>query len=267
MNEEKELPEYMQRYLELAQKERDNSEIRRLDAENKLQELSGFSLKPEQNLVEYQLDLKEELDNIYHLLSGHIINVDKEGNERWDEPNDDRLKIFSLYGVKQIMNIISFYINRNTLLSNYDDETIYWKIKDFGIELSDLIFNKYEHFFHYPTPEDLFEKIITILETKYVEEKIVYINPHLNLCFEEKDLYNKCIQWSREELQSKLRHYPMIILAVVDSVHSAYLRALKGEERDSLRKFMHISQTQMPLNQMAMPKQFSLTKPSTWKNA
>ena len=128
------------------------------------------------------------------------------------------------------MNIVSFYINKNTLLSNFDEETIFWKVKDFGTELADLIFNRYEVFFYYPTPEELYEKYLPIAKRD-------------NANISETELYNKCIQWSREELQSKFRHYPMIILALVDSVHATFLRALNGEERTSLRKQLNIHQS------------------------
>ena len=74
-------------------------------------------------------------------------------------------------------------------------------------------------------------------------EKYLPIAKRDNANISETELYNKCIQWSREELQSKFRHYPMIILALVDSVHATFLRALNGEERTSLRKQLNIHQS------------------------
>ena len=150
------------------------------------------------------------------------------------------------------MNIISFYINRNTLLSNYDVETIKWKIRDFGIEIADLIFMRYEVFFHYPTPEELFELYSPIMKRDY---------PHMT----DEELYLKCLQWSKEELQNKIRHYPMICLSLIDAVHSTYLRALNGEERQSLRKIMHISQSANQTQELFDKKSFSLIRPSTWR--
>lgn len=244
------MDENEQRYIDLLQKQLESEQIRRNSIENQFSQTSDFLPKIDQNLIEYQLDLKEELDRIHHLLSGHVIKKDADGNEYWDEPDDDRLKIFSEYGVKRLMNIIQFYINRNTLLSNYDDETIKWKVRDFGIELADLIFVQYEHFFYYPTPEDLFEKYVDIMHKT-------------NVNISDYELYMKCVQWSKEELQYRVRHYPMIVLSLVDSVHTTYLRALNGEERDSLRKNWHIHENN---TQQINPIQnkFSLLKPSTW---
>lgn len=241
------------RQIALLSKELDSEKLRRMNIENEYNQnqLGGF--KDNQNVIEFQLNLKEELDRIYHLLLGDILVRDGEGNETWQSPEDDRLRIFSQYGVKQIMNIIHFYINKNTLLSNFEEDTILWKVRDFGIELSDLIFNRYEAFFYYPTPEQLFDYYKPICKRN-------------NINITDEELYYKCIMWSKEELQSKLRHYPIIVMSLVDSVHSTYLRALKGEERTSLRKQMNIHQSLVNSypyeeNQQNKP---SLFRPSTW---
>lgn len=68
-------------------------------------------------------------------------------------------------------------------------------------------------------------------------------------------LYRKCLAWSKAELQMKIKHYPMIILAVTDSIHSTMLRALNGQERESLRKYMNIHQS---INTPTFPEQKSM---------
>lgn len=242
------------RQVLLMEKELEEERLRRQTIENQFSRNNNASINEmneNNSMIDTQLDLSEELDRIYHLLKGDIIEYDNEGGERWVSPDDDRLKILSDYGVKQIMNIIHFYINKNTLLSNYNEEIIFWKVRDFGIELSDLLFNRYEAFFYYPSVEDLYEKY-----SKIAMEK--------GLAISEDDLYNKCIQWSKEELQSKLRHYPMIVTALVDSVHSTFLRALNGEERESLRKNWNIHQSFNSNDQGMNSNKFKLLKPSTW---
>ena len=117
---------------------------------------------------------------------------------------DPNLKPFNEFGVQMIMNIMSFYLNRNTILSNYDEKTIEWKILDFGNEIADLIFNRYE------------DMMITI-EQKLDENEIE---------FERR---------VSDHLKGKIKYYPMIIKELVDTVHSAYLRAYRGGERESLR--------------------------------
>lgn len=273
MNEQQEnINPNLQRYMELMQKELDLERTKRMGYENELSNNSSFNPIKEPNLVEYQLDLKEELDRIFHLLSGHIIRINQEGSEMWEEPDDDRLKIFSDYGVKQIMNIISFYVNRNTLMSNYDAETIMWKMRDFGIELADLVFNRYEAFFHYPSPEDLYEDMLKIVE----KNQLAF--PHLIIEHDNGDgtfttqinqleLYKKCVQWSQQELAQKFRHYPMMILALIDTVHSTYNRALMGKERQSLRERLNISQNASTITdqfQQQGQNKFSVLHPKTW---
>jgi len=97
----------------------------------------------EKSMVLDQLDLSEELARIEHLLRGHIIKI-KDGEEYWDEIEDERCPpSLNEYGVRIIMKFISFYLNKNKLLSNYSEEVINRKMEDFSIELADLIFMKY----------------------------------------------------------------------------------------------------------------------------
>jgi hypothetical protein len=91
------------------------------------------------------------------------------------------------------------YLNRNTILSNYDEPTINWKVFDFGNEMADLFYLKYE-------------------------------------AMGLKDL-------------EKRKLYPIIVRELVDIVHSAYLRALNGGERESLHEQRTVSQQETILPQ------------------
>ena len=196
-------------------------------------QMSLFEPMSDDNLIRWQLDLKEDLDRIYHLLRGDQIKEDSEGNVVYVEPENADLKPFNEFGVQMIMNIMSFYLNRNTILSNYDNDTINWKILDFGKCLSDLIFNRYE-------------EMMTTVKTD--DEEIL-----------------------RDHIQKKIKMYPMIVLELVDTVHSAYLRAYHGGERESLRTARTVTQseplgTQNQFQGFSSPKRFKLLSPSTWTN-
>jgi hypothetical protein len=231
LNEKKvmEAFEDQERYSHLLKKQLENEQIKNVDMQNKQMQMSGFSSIRDANIVEFQLDLNAELDRLHHLLSGHYIGFDNNKNEVWIEPDDDRLKIFSDYGVKQIMKILHIYINKNKILSSYDLPTIINRVKCFGIELADLIYLEYEKIFFYPTPEELFFKMKNTIKKEFIT-------------ISEKELYQKCIEWSQEELQSKFRFYYMVCNGLIDSVEDTYRRALNGEERKSLREFATVTQ-------------------------
>ena len=186
-------------------------------------QLSLFGTPSDENLIKWQLDLREDLDRIYHLLKGHVLKEDEKGNIIYVEQEDDNLKPFNETGVQLIMNVMSFYLNRNTILSNYDSETINWKVHDFGVELIDLIFNKYEEM--------------------------------------------------GMDTEEKMKMYPMIVKELVDSIHSAYLRAYNGGERDSLRTARTVTQSMTPSSLQNMPmvgqqqKPFKIYNPLTWGRA
>jgi hypothetical protein len=178
---------------------------------------SIFGNTNEQNLIQYQLDLREELERIDHLLRGHQLKYDTDGSLRWVEATDDSMKPFNDKGVQIIMNIIQFYLNRNTILSNYSEDMINWKMMDLGDELADLIYMKYEEM--------------------------------------------------GMNTSEKRKLYPVIVREIVDCVHSAYLRAMAGGERESLRTARSVVQNDQMNKQEHYPnpkKQFSVFKPTTW---
>lgn len=218
------------------------------------------------NLVQWQLDLTEEKEKIDHLLRGHIIKRLQDGNEYWAEPHDLKLKPLSDYGVEQLMNIINFYLSRNNILSFYDEEQIRTKMLDIGEELADKIFNEYEYFFYIPTIMDLIKRDYKKIHKMRITFKN---NPVLLESFTD-ELYKQYL-FEIEEIRIKnLKNFPMIHQLVTNQIHAAYNRALRGEERESLRKFMHINLSDGIAKKeigypASSPKQkFRLTNPSTW---
>ena len=124
--------------VELALKEEQSRNI-----DNSKVASSMFQGDDNSNLIEWQLEMDNILERIDHLLRGHTLEFDKEGNLTWQEPKDKSMCVFNEYGVQEILRVLSMYLNRNTILSNYDETTINWKVYDLGMEISDLIFTKY----------------------------------------------------------------------------------------------------------------------------
>lgn len=114
------------------------------------QQLSGISTaflgEDTQNLIKWQLDIKGELEEIEHLLKGHRLKRDENGNEHWVEPTDPTEKLLNDKGVQEILKILRMYLNKNTILSNYDQIVIDQRLKQFAERLADLIFMSYEEF-------------------------------------------------------------------------------------------------------------------------
>tara|TARA_R110002033_G_scaffold33711_1_gene71135 strand:+ start:106 stop:807 length:702 start_codon:yes stop_codon:yes gene_type:complete len=233
MNEESE----MNQYLNDMNEQLSESKKREKELGTALQTQMGLLGGEEHdNLIKFQLDLKEDMDRLYHLLKGDRIGYDDNGDIVYLPQEDPDLIPFSDFGVQLIMNVMSFYLNRNTLLSNYDEKTINWKVYDVGIELSDLIFNKYEVMMNTSPSKDPVE--------------------------------------IKEHLREKIKLYPMIIRELVDTIHSAYLRSLHGGERESLRTARTVTQNEplgnmMNTNRSPQPiqRKTRLWNPSTWSGS
>ena len=205
-------------YIKSVRLELDNERLKNQQYEKQMGEQSMFSQGDSSNLIQWQLDLNEELERIDHLLKGDVIRSDDSGNERWVPAENNEHKPFNEHGVQLLLNTISFYLNRNTILSNYDEDMINWKIRDLGEDISDLIFMKYKEM--------------------------------------------------GMDTSEKRKLFPLIVRELIDSIHSAYLRALNGGERDSLRTARHVSQVaQSGEGLTPSPQAFKQKKffqPSTW---
>lgn len=176
-------------------------------------------LQNDDNLIKWQLEVDSILERIEHMLRGDrpkVIN----GSLIFVPPEKVEDRILNEFGIGEVMRILSLYLNRNTILSNYDENTINWKILDLGKELADLFFLKYEAF-------------------------------------------------GLDTLE-KRKLYPMLIKEIIDPVHSAYLRALNGGERESLRMARQINQQETIIppgyNQYGQQVEHkkNIFKPWTW---
>jgi len=106
---------------------------------------SSFNSKNDDNLVKWQIELNDILERAEHVLRGDIPAIER-GKTIWKKnprPQDNTL---NEYGVQEVMKILLLYVNRNTILSYYEDEEIRYKVLDFGKRLNNLIFMKYQEF-------------------------------------------------------------------------------------------------------------------------
>jgi hypothetical protein len=104
---------------------------------------SGFNTRMSDDVARWQLELNDILERAEHILRGDIVKFE-DGNIIWKPRLDPENNNLNDYGVQLIMKILSMYINRNTILSDYEAEEINFKVLDFGKRLNDLIFMKYD---------------------------------------------------------------------------------------------------------------------------
>lgn len=170
-----------------------------------------------QNLIQYQLEVNEILEQVEHFLKGQVVFTNDDGSQYWKDPDDKEQQVLNDKGVQEILRVLRLYLNKNTILSNYKEDLINEKMYDLGIELSDLLYIKWKEY---------------------------------GLDTEEKQ-----------------KMYTMIVRQIVDTVHSSYLRALGGGERDSLRQARLVTQqdtTGQPQQHLHTKKKFSFFRPTSW---
>jgi hypothetical protein len=103
-----------------------------------------FANQPKQNLIEWELDFRSELEDIERLLRCDILKRDKNNNEFWSpNPNKERI-VFNDLGVNDILRVIVTIVNKGKALSNYEPEEINKRVKQFKHELRVLVYNNYE---------------------------------------------------------------------------------------------------------------------------
>lgn len=105
----------------------------------------SFNQQQKPNLVEYQLSFNAELTDIERVLRCDMkVRDERTGKEQWvKNPNKDYV-VFNELGVNDISREIRMFLNKNMVLSNYNEEEIKLRVRQFGHELRGLIFNNYE---------------------------------------------------------------------------------------------------------------------------
>lgn len=141
--EQKTYEEQLKEYEESLIKAQENLQKRE---EQLNQYVQGFGTIGKQNLVEWELDFRAELEDIAHALRCDLIKVDKDGNQYWVE-NPDKSKVFlNELGVNDVLRMIITLVNKNKVLSNYSIDEIKLRVRLIGHEIRALIYNNYEEY-------------------------------------------------------------------------------------------------------------------------
>lgn len=212
--------------------------FKRMQLENSQSEQLAFGQKKEAGVIIYQLDSSEDLNALSHLFKGDVFEDGK-----WK--NDNSLRIFSDLGAKQIMNYLYPYMSKSITLGNYEQEEINEKMRIFSRMFTYFLLNRAEDFFYYPKAEEIYLHI----------KQIIKKNPNYYSEFDDLELFNKCEEWSKNELQTKINHIKMIVNLVVDLVHACYNRALKGATHKGVTRNYNVSEHSSQGNPMGLPTQ------------
>lgn len=224
-------------------------------ANQQAQQQSMFQ-EMERGLAEEQLDVEDIIDRIYNLLQGKELKDVGKGIKDWVHSKDNRMRILSDWGIQRIMQTVRFHINKNTLLSNFDEAQINRMMYHFTTEMNDLVLLKYKQLFR----EATFEECKEILERRLKEkEEIKMFALELigqkpdreererikrELLDEIEGKVEKEIQTIREdELKERIKEYGLLLWEIESAVYSTYNRAEGGMERSSLRR--HASFTEV----------------------
>ena len=206
----------------------------------------------EQNLAEAQLDVNDTLIRLYHLLKQDINKLDPEKNILDWFPIKNEKRTLTDEGVDRIMQIVQFYINKETLLSNFDNKMINRRMLEFAYSFNALMFMKYEIYFRVPSLEecknilknrieDRVKKRMMALELQLKEGNEKDIRKEISEEFVDRFDYEMG-KIKEEKKQLNLREYEMLFTQVKALVESTHNRAWKGEERGSLRRHFNISE-------------------------
>lgn len=216
-------------------------------------------------IIKEQLSLGEELEIIDNLLeSKELVYNPLTKAREWTKPKDEDKIVLSDFGVFHFRQVISGYINKNKLLSNYEEETILDKMKDIATTINDDIFNMYEDIFFKPTTKWCFQQVkeqleeevevkrltheiakVPFNEAKYREEMLKELESKIEARIEEV---------RKESLKKKIKKMNFLIRFIQDAIHDTYNRAFQGQERRSLRQTMTVTEAKGGFSMGNMPQ-------------
>lgn len=206
----------------------------------------------EKTLAEAQLECEQTLSRLQHDLRQDIQEINNEGVPEWKENTNPKTRILTDEGVNKIMEIARRYINKETLLSNFDEKVIARRMLEFSLAFTGLIFMKYEIYFRRPTIEECYEILKERIDVK-VEKKVMIARLN-NLPYDVKAIEKKVlfeletvIDYEIEKIQDErkranLREFEMLFVSLKALIESIHHRAWKGEERGSIRRRLNINE-------------------------
>ena len=206
----------------------------------------------EKNLAEAQLECDKTLNTIYHLLKQDVLRPTEDGIMDWFPITDSKKRVLTDEGVDKIMQVMRSYVNKETLLSNFDAKQIQSRMLRFCLALNANMFMKYEVYFRVPSLEEchvlLKERIKDKLKIKQITADVSGITLDTEatkkqiLAEMEDRVEYELTKIKAEQTKINLREYELIFTQLEALVEATHNRAFRGEERGSLRRHFNISE-------------------------
>lgn len=221
--------------------------------EQQAQQQQYYQEQLTQGIAESQLEVNQILEEAYHMLKQDIYTENKEGKFEWIPIDDEKERSLTDWGVNRIMQVLKSYINKNTLLSNFNEDQINRRMLKFILAMNGLMLMKYEFLFRSPTFEEckeilkdrlnqqkklkIFAREIAGASTTKEQEKEIESNLFKEV---EYKIELELEKIKSEKRKQSLREYEMLITQLEQMVESTHNRAYRGEERGSLRRHTSI---------------------------
>lgn len=133
----------------------------------------ALSPSTDSNLISLQLETPELLQKLERFYRGEYLHTNQEtGDVTWKIQEDKALIPLNEFGVSLLMEVVTKYIDKNTVLSNYKEERIHEIIGDIGDELILVVYCNYERMgMDDPSKKTKFRLLITttlhLIESSY----------------------------------------------------------------------------------------------------
>jgi len=208
----------------------------------------------ERGIAEAQLECETTLNKLYHQLCQDSLEPkdDDKSVMDWRKIKDIKKQRLTEDGVKRIIEVMSFYINKENLLSNFSEEQIREIMLTFRLAFSANILMRYKIYFRQPSRDEcqqifearigdkvkarLFSRKMAGLDTNEAEVKQEFLLEFENRIEQE-------IEKIREEKKKEmLSEFELLFEQLSQLVFATLNRAWKGEERGSLRRHTNISE-------------------------
>lgn len=204
----------------------------------------------DKTIAEAQLEVETTLINIYYRLRQDFQMPDNKGRMQWHPIKDPKKRRLTDEGVERIMELMSFFINKENLLSNFTEDQIKQIMLTYRLAFSANIFMRYQIYFREPTVNECKEIILESIEKQIETKKFTLEIRGLELdvktirkqIIDELDIEKEIEKIRKEKLKENLSEFELLFEELSQMVLATLNRAWKGEERGSLRRHTSISE-------------------------